>query len=181
VLPFWQHILRDCDADDSYVVAIRNPRSIAASLFARQGMAPEEAYRLWLVHMVPFLRSIARKKFIVVDYDLLMRDPHAQLERIRRGLEIEETPDSAFAAEFLKPSLRHTSFTLAELEDDTPAASVTKEAYSLLFALAQDRLNVDSEFWPAWQEIESEVVALIPVAETPRDAGFSFKRLFWRA
>ena len=77
VLPFWQRVLRECEVDDSYVIAIRNPRSVAASLFARQAMDADAAYRLWLVHMVPFFNDIIGKPFVVVDYDLLMRDDSA--------------------------------------------------------------------------------------------------------
>ena len=84
VLPFWQRALRDCEVDDSYVVAIRNPRSVAASLFTRQAMDADTAYRLWLVHMVPFFNDVIGKPFVVVDYDLLMRDPRAQLAEDRR-------------------------------------------------------------------------------------------------
>ena len=74
MLPFWQRALRDCAVEDSYVVAIRNPRSVAASLFARQAMDADAAYRLWLAHMVPFFSDVIGKPFVVVDYDLLMRD-----------------------------------------------------------------------------------------------------------
>ena len=49
-------------------------------------MDADAAYRLWLVHMVPFFNDIIGKPFVVVDYDLLMRDPRAQLARIAHRL-----------------------------------------------------------------------------------------------
>ena len=181
VLPFWQNVLRDCGAQDSYVVATRNPRSIAASLFARQGMIPDDAYRLWLVHMVPFLHTIARAPFVVVDYDLLMQEPRRELARMGRALKLEAGDEAdRFVAEFLNPSLRHSSFSFDDLEDATPAAQLTKTAYALLFGLAQDRLD-PRVFWPSWREIEVQVAALIPAADPSRDRPFSLKRWFSRS
>ncbi len=105
LLPFWQDALRGSHVDDAYVIAIRNPRSIAASLFRRQAMDAGTAYRLWLVHMVPFLRDLRDKPAVVVDYDLLMREPRAQLERIAARLQLpfdrsRSSEVDRFAAEF---------------------------------------------------------------------------------
>jgi hypothetical protein len=182
VLPFWQNVLGECDARDSYVVATRNPRSVAASLFARQGMLADDAYRLWLVYMVPFLHTIADAPFVVVDYDLLMQEPRRELARMGRAFELEAGGGEAdrFAAEFLNPSLRHSSFSLDDLEDATPAARLTKAAYTMLFGLAQDRLDASRDFWPAWRELAVQVAALIPAADPSRDDRSSLKRWFSR-
>jgi hypothetical protein len=183
VLPFWQNVLLDCGARGSYVVATRNPRSIAASLFARQGMTADDAYRLWLVHMVPFLHLIADEPFVVVDYDLLMQDPRRELGRTARALEIEAGGDEAerFASEFLNPSLRHTSFSLDDLEEGTAAARLTKTAYRLLLGLAQDRLDPTLDFWPSWRELAVQVAALIPATEPSPASRFSLRRWSSRA
>ncbi len=38
LLPFWQSALRRLEVDESYLVVLRNPRSVASSLLHRQGM-----------------------------------------------------------------------------------------------------------------------------------------------
>jgi hypothetical protein len=157
LLPFWRGVLRKCRADDAYVVAIRNPRSVEASLFRRQSMDAATAQRLWLIHMVPYLHLIRDRPLVVVDYDLLMREPRAQLERIARVLNLA-APDAReidrFAAEFLDETLRHSVFS----PDDPDAASelerVTRKAYRLLYDLASDRLTPDDAWWNAWEEME---------------------------
>jgi hypothetical protein len=143
VLPFWQRALRDCEVEDSYVVAIRNPRSVAASLFARQAMDPDTAYRLWLVHMVPFFSDVIGKPFVVVDYDLLMRDSRAQLERIGRRLGLPVEAGSAeidrFVSGFLDAGLRHSVFAPEDFDDRSEVPRLTRDAYLRLYGLATDR------------------------------------------
>jgi hypothetical protein len=81
LLPFWRRIFHDTKVDDAYVLVIRNPFSVAASLFARQEMDVETAQRLWLIYDVPFLHQLAEKPLVVVDYDLLMQDPRTPTAR----------------------------------------------------------------------------------------------------
>jgi hypothetical protein len=159
LLPFWRAVLRSCRADDAYVVAIRNPRSVEASLFRRQSMDAATAQRLWLVHMVPNLRLVRERPMVVVDYDLLMRDPRPQLERIARALALPE-PDpreiERFAAEFLDATLRHSVFSPHDAAGEaTDLERLTQRAYRLLHDLATDRAATDGDaFWSAWGEIE---------------------------
>ncbi len=158
LLPFWRNVLRKCNADDSYVIAIRNPRSVEASLFRRQSMDAATAQRLWLVHMVPYLREIRGRPVVVVDYDLLMREPRPQLERIARVLSLPK-PDpreiDRFAAEFLDESLRHSVFSSDDVDAATDLGRLTQRSYRLLSDLASDPLAPDDDaFWRAWEEVE---------------------------
>lgn len=166
VLPFWQHALRDCEVEDSYVVAIRNPRSVAASLFARQAMDPDAAYRLWLVHMVPFFNDIIAKPFVVVDYDLFMRDPRAQLARIGDGLGVPFEAGSveidAFVSGFLDASLRHSVFEPDDFDDGNEVARLTRDAYLRLYGLAADRADGPGASLPAdWAEFQARLNVIL--------------------
>jgi hypothetical protein len=156
ILPFWQRVFRDAGVDDAYVVVIRNPASIAASLHARGRMEIETAQRLWLVHMVPFLADIADKPFVVVDYDLLINDPRAQLQRIAERLQLSP-PDAAeiehFCDGFLDPSLRHTVLTHDDIAASTQTGRRTRDAFLLLYDLASDQKTADAQFWRAWNTI----------------------------
>jgi hypothetical protein len=159
VLPFWQRALRDLNVDDSYVVAIRNPRSVAASLFARQAMDADAAYRLWLVHMVPFFNQVIGKPFVVVDYDLMMKDPGAQLARIAHGLGVPFERGSVeidgFVSGFLDASLRHSIFEPDDFYDGSPAARLTRDAYLRLYELAEDRAEGPGSSLPGdWADFQ---------------------------
>ena len=140
LLPFWRRVLRECNVDDTYLLVIRNPASVAASLFARQGMSAETAGRLWLAYVVPFLDELAEKPMLVVDYDLFMLDPRAQLERIARklGLPAREAGVGHFIDEFLDATLRHTLFSPDDIDTSTETGRLVREAYVLLYELAED-------------------------------------------
>jgi O-antigen biosynthesis protein len=159
LLPFWLRVLRESAVDDAYLVAIRNPMSVAASLRARQAMDLERAQRLWLAYMVPFLELLRTKRLVVVDYDRLMIDPRGQLERIARGLDLlrpatmESEPVRQFIGEFLDGSLRHTHFSPDDIAVGSDVGRVTRDAYILLDELAADRREPDAAFWSAWERI----------------------------
>ncbi len=160
LLPFWRRVLRDCEVNDAYLLVIRNPSSVAASLFSRQAMDVETAQRLWLVYMVPFLDQLVEKPLVVVDYDLLMLEPRGQLERIARRLGIpyggaRTSEVDSFVDEFLDVKLRHTFFSPEEIDSGTDAGLLTREAYALLYELAQDRGEAGQEFWSAWKRIQA--------------------------
>lgn len=166
VLPFWQSVFAALRAGDSYVVAIRHPRSVAASLFARQRMPQETAYLLWLRYTVPFLHALLAKPMVVVDYDRTMREPRAELERIAGRLRLPAADDGElqrFVDEFLDEGLRHTAFAPSDALGDTPLAELTRRAYSQLYAAATDeRTPYAAVFWRDWEALSRRLGTLAP-------------------
>jgi hypothetical protein len=167
LLPFWRAVLHHLEVDECYLVVIRNPRSVAASLIQRQGMDAVTAHLLWLAYVVPYLSAIANKPFLVTDYDLVMADPRRQLERIASGLNIPLSDVSKagieqFASDFLDPKLRHNYFEVSDFELDLNLPPLTREAYLWLRQLAEDRIAADSpQFWSAWESSRQAVQRLI--------------------
>jgi hypothetical protein len=168
VLPLWLRALRDCDAEDRYVLAIRNPLSVAASLFRRQEIDAAKAHRLCLVHLVPFLGELRNKPLLVVDYDLLMLEPRLQLERIAHKLGLHSLDEACsreidrFAADFLDENLRHNVFSPHDFDTTTGEGRLARDAYLLLYELATDRLDTEApSFWSDWMEIARDLEMLI--------------------
>jgi hypothetical protein len=162
LLPLWLRALRDCGARDAYVVAIRNPLSVAASLFRRQEINAAKAQRLWLVHMVPFLRELRDKAFVVVDYDLLMLEPHRELERIARKLGLRSRTKTASGVDrfagFLDENLRHTVFSADDFDTTSDEGRLARGAYTLLYDLATDQSEPGApSFWSAWENVEYDL------------------------
>lgn len=170
LLPFWQSVLRQLDVEECYLIAIRNPRSVADSLALREGMDARKAHLLWLLHMVPYLDRIAFKPFVVADYDLVMEDPRPQFERIAQGLGIHMNESNRsgielFASDFLDPNLRHSFFDPSQFETTPNLPPLSREAYLWLRLLATDRMRGDDpRFWNAWKSSRESVQRLVAEA-----------------
>lgn len=167
LLPFWQLALRRLDVKERYLLVIRNPRSVALSLLERQGMDEVTAHLLWLVYMIPYLKEIAHRPFIVSDYDLVLDDPGPQIERIARGLKIPLDESlragiAEFAEDFLDPDLRHSFFRHSDFDTNPTLGPLTRETYLWLRRMAEDRLAGDSSsFWTAWESSRQSLQRLV--------------------
>jgi hypothetical protein len=174
LLPFWRPLLESLGVDDRYVVAIRNPLSVAQSLYTRQGTGAVHAHQMWLLHMVPQLHRIAGRPFVVVDYDKLMGDPEGQLARIARRLDIpleQKHRDSLarFTQTFVRPELRHHHFSSTDFETIPNLTPVSRECYLWLNQLATDRIDADSvRFWTSWKRLNETTATLIDEAVAAR-------------
>ncbi len=171
ILPFWEPVLADLAIEPSFVIALRNPLSVARSrarLDPRRGL--QEASDLeWLVSIVPYLRRTQGYRLAVVDYDELMDRPVEELQRLTLQLDLpadQAGPDQvrAYAERFLDAGLRHTRFTLEDLDDSVALNSVTRDGYRLLLELATGASTSKStDFWCRWQQIESRLLDLAPL------------------
>lgn len=161
-LPFWEPVFQLAGLEPSFVVAARNPLSVArsrAALDASRGVQ-EKSDLEWLVNVVPHFRQLAERPFVVVDYDLLMDAPQAQLERVAARLELPQSDATraatrSYADSFLEAGRRHTRFGLEDLEKDERVSPLVTDAYRWLWRLASDAVPADSrELWADWERIE---------------------------
>lgn len=168
LLPFWLAVYAELDLDVGYVVALRNPISVARSrgkLDPRRG-TQEKSDLEWIVNVVPYFRLIRDRPFVVVDYDLVMAAPAPELERMAKALSLPLTDAvrasiDAYVHEFLRADMRHSRFTLDDLAASSSIHPLVRRGYALLYRLATDDLAPDSnEFWRLWTPIESEVEVL---------------------
>jgi len=171
LLPFWLRLFEQMDISPSYVMPIRNPLSVARSrarLDAHRGQQ-EHSDLEWLANVVPFFEQLRGQPLVVVDYDRLMVEPVAQLERMTTRLDLPMTAKTQqaiheFATVFLKPGLQHTHFSIADLQEADNINPLVRDAYGWLDQLARDDIQPTATvLWEAWQEIRSGVTALGPV------------------
>jgi hypothetical protein len=171
LLPFWRSVFQALDVDVRYVMALRNPLSVArsrAKLDPLRGVQ-EKSDLEWLVNVVPYFREVQERPFVVVDYDLLIAQPAAQLQRIAAALTLPKTVQTqagiqTYAHQFLNPALQHSRFSDEDLERDPRVNSLARDAYRLLYRLATDEIAVDAqEFWQSWARIEEALQNLAPL------------------
>ena len=170
-LPFWQEVFAAAGVDPAYLMVIRNPLSVARS---RARLDPwrgtqEKSDLEWLVNIVPYFRQVRGRPLVVVDFDLFMSDPAAQLRRIAARLALPETAETgaaiaAYADAFLDPSLRHSHHGIADLDADARVNPLARSAYRWLYRLAVDEADAeDPVIWQTWQPIEEQLAALAPL------------------
>jgi hypothetical protein len=170
LLPFWLGVFDRAKVDVSWVVASRNPLSVARS---RSKLDPlrgiqEKSDIEWLVNVVPYFRRLAAYPFVVVDYDRLMEDPQAQLERIadRLQLPVDERAHAGvrdFAESFLDSGMRHTVYDDSDLEKAERLNPLTRDAYRWIHRLAIDENGADDPaFLADWDRIEQALALQAP-------------------
>ena len=149
LLSFWREVFDSVGCEVNYVIAIRNPLSVASSLASRNRTPFEKSYFLWLQHMLPAVIGSADSHRLVVDYDLLMEKPLEQVGRISEkfSLPMPEENDPfvrEYLNNFLDNSLRHTKFSTEHLEKDERAPIDVVRGYDLLLRASRDEVSLDS-------------------------------------
>jgi glycosyltransferase involved in cell wall biosynthesis len=70
-LPFWQALVPQM----RYVICLRNPAEVAASLLRRDGIALEDGVRQWLRYLAAALVNTVGRPRLLVAYESYFRDP----------------------------------------------------------------------------------------------------------
>ncbi len=174
LLPFWVNLFERMGVEAAYIMPIRNPLSVARSRAKLDGHRgrQENSDLEWLVNVIPYFNRVKGSPIVLVDYDKLMQNPTEQLGRMSRTLNLSTNETihrqiHEFTDQFLKPKLQHTHFSMDQLASDSRIHPLIKQFYPLLQQLADDSLDIESEYlWQSWQEISEEVEALRPLLST---------------
>jgi len=160
LLPFWFSVFQSLDLRVGYVIAVRNPLSVARSLEVRNQFLFEKSILLWLRHTILAVEGTHGQVRLLVDYDGLMDSPDSELRRIASALGLA-APDSntlaesPYITEFLSQGLRHSRFDLSALQNYTVVGGLAKNVYELLLPAADDRVTLDTvQQEQSWQTIQ---------------------------
>ena len=145
LMPFWKKIIQQANIEVSYVVALRHPLSVARSLQDRNGFSIEKSFYLWVGHVLSAVVAVRDEATVVVDYDLLLEKPRAELSRIANHLDLDEPVSEELAVyegQYLEATLRHTCYQPEDLEYTDWAFPELIGTYCLLCELATDQLRL---------------------------------------
>lgn len=169
LLPFWQSVFEELNLDDSYIISVRNPLSVAESLLKRNNISADVSMLLWYKHMLSSIFYTQDKKNVFVHYDDLLENPKHQLERISQFLFLP-MPESSldefeeYAHNFLTSNLRHHEYSIHDLVNNSNVPKTMTELYFLLDHLSKDALVTNSnEFKEQWKLIEESNSTYIPL------------------
>lgn len=137
-LPFWQDLVGPM----RYVMSVRNPRDVAASLARRNSMSAEEADRLWLAHTQASLAATIGHPRLFVFYEDLLTDWPAELRRMAAFVGHPERADAGRVRDavgaFLDVQLCHHRSTIDDLVGDARISAATKDLYGEMQDLDDD-------------------------------------------
>ncbi len=145
LLPFWHPVFVHCGFDVAYILALRNPLSIAQSIAERDGFSHEKTYLLWLGHTLSSLLHTQQHKRVLVDYDRLLETPKQVIEVIasQLNLKVDAKALRTFQTEFIDPELRHTFYTVSDLNIDTACSPLAKDVYTELLKYAEENKKIN--------------------------------------
>ena len=128
-LPFWQDVIGPM----RYVICIRNPSAVMASLARRDGMSTEKAERLWLAHVQAILTQTSGQPRMFVFYEDMIDDWRPDLQRFAAFIGDPERADDPRVHEavtqFVEKELCHHRTSIEELAGDQRISFPTKSLY----------------------------------------------------
>lgn len=146
---FWNAALRDHGYEPLYVVMVRNPAEVAASMLARNSMPTDQGLLLWLDQMLAAERDTRQDRRLFVAYDDLLEDWRTCLDRTERtwGRPLPRRTSAAGNAieQFLTPTLRHYRASERSLQGNSPVRRMAAEAYEWFRVACQAEGMVDGE------------------------------------
>ena len=172
LLPFWRKVFERLALDVHFLICLRNPLSVSASLFKRDGIDPARGYLLWARYQLAALSHTQALPRLVVSYDAVIDAPAVELQRMAKAFglpppEEDQQRLAAFCEEFLTSELRHTHFCDEKLADTSKILPQVYELYLLLRQAAEDRVDLYAGDIPARiEQITVGLRALLPLTRS---------------
>jgi hypothetical protein len=135
LLPIWQKVFDTTGVEPIYILTVRHPSEVAASLAKRNRIPIEIGELLWLEHYLEVIRRAASNIAAVVDYRHWFTTRLAQAKVIAAAIGYRASNDNGFNEAALKkvvkaavnPRLRHH-----ENPDGRLAYAITSDSYGWL-------------------------------------------------
>jgi tetratricopeptide (TPR) repeat protein len=91
-IPLWKDVFARAGIDPIWILAVRDPRAVAASLQRRDGLPPLLCELLWAEHYLSALRFIGSEIAAIVSYERWFSAALAQLSELERAVCTAATP-----------------------------------------------------------------------------------------
>lgn len=173
-LPFWQSQLSGL----KYILCLRNPLEVAASLERRDGFSIEKSCALWLIYVLSALDHTDDDSRLMLFYEDLMSDSSNTLDRIAKFLGRTVDAETRKSIEqFVDPTLYHHQLTkISEAENDALAlyhalregnAYTTKQPVDVVARLTQQITNQARALYQREQRLDHLEEQLAQLSQKP--------------
>lgn len=182
LLPSWQAFLAKHATTVNYVLTIRHPVEVIASLSKRDGISREWGLLSWMQHTLLAERHTRLHRRHVTTYDGLLLEPVVECSRLLTFLDWSGDPAEGGAA--IAPELRHTHFRSQEFDLTHPLTQDAMEIWrqSQLLYPAEGWAELDAIF----ERFKSAVACFPPEAashhvvdQTKADRILAVERRLW--
>jgi hypothetical protein len=133
LLPLWKELLGEMGIELIYLIAIRNPLDVVASLTKRNGFGREKSLGIWTLYTISALYETEGQQRSIMQYDDFLADWEGSLRQVAADLDIPWPEDEEglrrAMGTFLKPSLRHSQSRLEELAEDEAIPETVVDVY----------------------------------------------------
>lgn len=156
-LPFWRRLM----PEPRYVICIRHPLDVAASLSVRDSVPRDEALALWVLYMSHAVLNTRGTRRLVVAHESYFDSWERQAERLARFLDLPHP-----SREQRDAIAGHLDERLWHHRDgsglDVPLDGTTAQLYGLLESLADGDSGPEA---PAWAELDASARRAAGAAE----------------
>ncbi|MNZ33393.1 hypothetical protein D3C78_507380 [compost metagenome] len=142
LLPLWKSVFQELDIEPIYIICLRNPLNVAASLQKRDRFTNEKSMALWTLYVMSSLYYTIDERRMVVSYDRLLEQPVETGEGISHFLNIPYNGTERDLMSSLPNSrLRHGNYSLSELRQSQSVLPIVKQIYQLCLSGEDDDYN----------------------------------------
>ena len=178
LVPLWLEVLERFDAKPRFVLALRSPLEVAASLGRAHGLSASRSHLLWLRYVLEGERWSRGFPRAIVIYDRLLEDWRSLMPATFEALRVD-WPNSfeqrAMAVdEFLSPAHRHHSASSEDLDARADVPVWVKTTYRAMQGLVEGRTK---ESLAALDAVHQQLEAADAAFSAELADGLEFHRL----
>jgi hypothetical protein len=157
LLQFWQPVFSELGLRVRYLISVRNPLEVAASLRQRDDFSEIKSLLLWARYSTSCINDTDGELRAFVSYESLIQSPERELTRIASLLTLAPPlPDETrqYTQEFLSQGLRHHEYSVEALENIEKYPPLFCRLYKIMRDAASDEVEPQSSEWAQrWQDI----------------------------
>lgn len=169
LIEFWLEVFHELQLSPYYVIALRNPLEVAASLYKRNDLPKEKSLLLWAASIYQSISFTRNETRLVVSYNELLESPLDQLSRISTFFNLQHVDTasdsiSQYCQNYLTKDLHHNYVSDSELYDENIVPTVVRDIYLLLkeYSIGDNSIN-EKHFLDQWDSLEKRYIDIFPV------------------
>lgn len=133
LLPMWQKVLSELNIQLYYVIVIRNPLDVTASLYHRNGFSKKKSLEMWCLYTLSSLMDTQKCNRLLIHYEMFLKQPKFELCRAADELSLPAPTSVELEAVIsqIHPALQHYQTNMEDIMSDDEVSEEVKVLYEL--------------------------------------------------